>query len=51
MPRSIEIDRGNWYSRMKNIDTSRFFSISFTWKFGGYKERKHEKVDDSRFGK
>jgi hypothetical protein len=51
MPRSIEIDRGNWYSRMRNTDTSRFFGIAFSWKFGGYRERKHEKVDNSRFGK
>jgi hypothetical protein len=51
VPKSIEIDMGNWYSRMKNIDTSRFFGIAFAWKFGGYKERTHEKVDDSRFGK
>ncbi|MDR1161821.1 MAG: outer membrane beta-barrel family protein, partial [Tannerellaceae bacterium] len=51
IPRSIEIDRGAWYSRMKNIDTSRFLGIAFSWKFGGYKERKHEKVDSSRFGK
>lgn len=51
MPESIDIEMGNWYSRMKNIDTSRYFGIAFSWKFGGYRERKHEKVDDSRFGK
>ena len=51
IPRSIIVETGNQYSRMKNIDDSRYLGISFSWKFGGYKEKKHEKVDDSRFGK
>lgn len=51
MPKSINIDMDNWYSRMKNIDTSQYIGIAFSWKFGGYRERKHEKVDASRFGK
>ncbi len=29
---------------------SRFFSIAFTYKFGGYKSKKHREVDMSRFG-
>lgn len=50
MPNSIRINTANQYSRMKNLEYS-FFNIAFSWKFGGYKERKHEKVDASRFGK
>ncbi|MDR0430701.1 MAG: TonB-dependent receptor [Tannerellaceae bacterium] len=50
-PKKIEIAMGDWYSRMKNIDTSWYWGIAFTWKFGGYKEKKHEKIDDSRFGR
>ena len=29
---------------------SRFFSIAFTYKFGGYKSKEHREVDMSRFG-
>lgn len=50
MPKSIKINTANQYSRMKSLEYS-FFNVAFSWKFGGYKERKHEKVDASRFGK
>lgn len=50
MPKSIRINTSNQYSRMKALEYS-FFNVAFSWKFGGYKERKHEKVDNSRFGK
>lgn len=51
LPRTIKIDFGNQYSRMEKIDNSYYFGIAFTWKFGGYKETKHEEVDRSRFRK
>ncbi len=51
IPRSIVVDTGNQYSRMKDIDDTRFVGVSFSWRFGGYKEKKQEKVDVSRFGK
>lgn len=50
MPDPIKVNTARQYSRMKNLEYS-LFNIAFSWKFGGYKERKHKKVDDSRFGK
>lgn len=32
------------------VPDSRFVSLTFTWKFGGYTEKEHKKVDTSRFG-
>ncbi|MDH6303789.1 hypothetical protein M2459_000121 [Parabacteroides sp. PF5-5] len=51
MPSYIRVNTGHQYSNMKNIDSSRYFSIAFSWKFGGYKEQKHDKPDATRFGK
>lgn len=51
MPNKIEINQANQYSRLHKIDDTRCLTISFIWKFGGYKSKKHEKVDTSRFGK
>ncbi len=51
MPRTITIDSGSQYSRMKNIDDSSYAGIAFAWKFGGYKQKQHKKVDASRFGR
>lgn len=50
IPNPIKVDMGRQYSRMSSIYDS-LLGISFSWKFGGYKEKKHEKPDDSRFGK
>lgn len=50
MPKSVRINMANQYSRMKGLEYSSI-NVAFSWKFGGYKERKHEKMDDSRFGK
>lgn len=36
---------------MHMIPDSRRISLSFTYKFGGFKEKPHKKVDDSRFGR
>ncbi len=50
-PRSVVVDFGDQYSRMKNIDTTQLFGIAFSWKFGGYKGKDHAGVDRSRLGK
>ena len=31
------------------LEIYRSVGLSFTWKFGGYKEKKREEVDTSRF--
>ena len=46
-----EIDESGQYSRIKQLDDTRCFTVSFIWKFGGFKQKEHEKVDASRFGK
>lgn len=47
MPRpQIRYDR-QWVTN--NYSSFRSIGLSFTWKFGGYKEKKREKVDTSRF--
>ena len=42
-------DRGQRFEINQHAD-SRFLSLSFTYKFGGYKDKEHKKVDTSRFG-
>lgn len=42
----IRYDR-QWVTN--NYSSFRSIGLSFTWKFGGYKEKKREKVDTSRF--
>lgn len=51
IPHTIEINQVNQYSRLKKIDDIRCLSVSFVWKFGGYKKKEHQKIDSSRFGK
>lgn len=51
VPRKVEINQGNQFSRMHKIDDTRCLSLSFIWKFGGYKSKEYKKVDTSRFGK
>lgn len=51
IPKKIEINQANQYSRMTKIDDTRCVTVSFIWKFGGYKSKQHDKVDTSRFGK
>lgn len=46
-----EIDQSGQYSRIEQFDDTRSFSVSFIWKFGGFKQKEHEKIDASRFGK
>ena len=51
LPKKVEINQANQYSRMTKIDDTRCVTVSFIWKFGGYKSKQHDKVDTSRFGK
>ena len=46
-----EINEGTQWNRVLKLNDNRSVRFSFIWKFGGYKEKKHEKVDTSRFGK
>lgn len=51
IPNTIKVDQGNQWSRMRQLNDLRTLQLSFVWKFGGYKAKKHEAVDTSRFGK
>ena len=51
IPRTIKINQGNQWSRMRKLNDERCLKLSFVWKFGGYKEREHDSIDSSRFGK
>lgn len=49
-PKTIAINQGNQWSRMKKLNDMRYVQLSFTYKFGGYKAREHKAVDTSRLG-
>ena len=51
IPRTIKINQGNQWSRMRKLNDERCLKLSFVWKFGGYKEKEHDSIDTSRFGK
>ena len=51
IPRTIKINQGNQWSRMRKLNDERCLKLSFVWKFGGYKDREHDSIDTSRFGK
>ena len=51
IPRTIKINQGNQWSRMRKLNDERCLKLSFVWKFGGYTEREHDSIDTSRFGK
>lgn len=46
---SMHLDNQNL--NMHITPDSRYVSVSFTYKFGGYKDKKRKEVDTSRFGK
>lgn len=48
---TAEINEGMQWNRVLKLNDNRLVRLSFIWKFGSYKEKKHEKVDTSRFGK
>lgn len=49
-PRLMETKFANQNLSMRMMPDSRYVSLSFTYKFGGYKDKKHKEVDTSRFG-
>ncbi|WP_101690359.1 outer membrane beta-barrel family protein [Dysgonomonas massiliensis] len=49
-PRLMETKFANQNLSMRMIPDSRYVSLSFTYKFGGYKDKEHKEVDTSRFG-
>lgn len=50
IPRPLTMDYGNQYKVMKNREYSTV-GLSFVWKFGDYKTKKYNVIDDSRLGK
>lgn len=50
-PHRLDIDQPGQYSRIRMLNDHRCLTVSFIWKFGGYKQKQHEAVDASRFGK
>jgi len=50
-PKDLDLDYKTQNLKINMIPDSRRISISFTYKFGGFKEKKHKEVDSSRFGK
>lgn len=50
-PKDLNLHYKTQNLKMHMIPDSRRISLSFTYKFGGFKEKKHKEVDSSRFGK
>ncbi|NDW08444.1 outer membrane beta-barrel family protein [Dysgonomonas sp. 520] len=50
-PKDLNLNYKTQNLQMRMVPDSRRISISFTYKFGGFKEKKHKEVDSSRFGK
>lgn len=50
MPHTIRVRQGNQWTDMNNLTDSRSVRLTFSYRFGGYKEKKHQQVDRSRFG-
>ena len=46
----LRIDYANQHSRTKFNKSNRNITLSFLYKFGGYKEKKRKEVDTSRLG-
>lgn len=51
VPKELELRYKTQDLMMRMVPDSRRVSMSFVYKFGGFKERKHKEVDKSRFGK
>lgn len=50
-PKDLDLNYKTQNLKMQMIPDSRRVSLSFIYKFGGFKEKKHKEVDSSRFGK
>lgn len=49
----VEGERPDYMGQKSSLDATRdtrFFSLSFLYRFGGYKEKERKEVDTSRFG-
>ncbi|MDF9830755.1 outer membrane beta-barrel family protein [Parabacteroides sp. PF5-6] len=51
IPKTIEINHGNQWSRINDMNNLRYVQLAFSYKFGGYKAKQHKAVDTSRLGK
>ncbi len=49
-PNKIEINQGKQWSRLEKLNDLQSVSLTFVYKFGGYKAKEHQKIDTSRFG-
>ena len=47
----LTVNEGTQWNRMHLLNDDRCLSLSFIWKFNGYKAKQHERIDTSRFGK
>lgn len=47
----LKVNYANQYSRMDIFGDTRRFTVSFVYKFGGFKEEKKATVDKARFGR
>lgn len=47
---SVKIDYKGQKSTMKTYQDTRMFSLSFIYRFGGFKDRKNTEIDTSRYG-
>lgn len=50
-PKELDLRYKTQNLKMKMLPDSRRISLSFTYRFGGFKAKKHKEVDSSRFGK
>lgn len=50
-PKDLDLNYKTQNLKMRMIPDSRRISISFTYKFGGFKKKEYKEVDSSRFGK
>lgn len=48
---ALDVNYANQYSRMNIFGDTRRFTVSFVYKFGGFKEEKKTTIDKTRFGR
>jgi len=48
---NVKMNEGNQRMRMNFTPNNRCITVSFVYRFGGYKEKDHKQLDTSRFGK
>ncbi len=50
-PKDLDLNYKTQNLKMRMVPDSRRISVSFTYKFGGFKKKEYKQVDSSRFGK